>query len=147
MWSLIPPFKDVNFDRLDSLMGNLTCKGYFVTHRANLVAGPIRDAAWLTETWFQNYGVEYQMGVVANHADRVAICQILNSDIHIEDDPKNFKNVNAAGIPCYLIDRPWNQDCKAGDKRIYNLDEFLDVVEKMANERRKEHEAQPERQD
>ena len=41
-------------------------------------------------------------------------------DIFVDDSPSNFIQINKAGIPCLLMDSPYNQDFKT-DLRITDL--------------------------
>lgn len=51
-------------------------------------------------------------------------------DLHIDDSIKVFKDLNSKGIPCLLIDTPYNQEW-GPIGRIYSLDieEICDVYE------------------
>lgn len=51
-------------------------------------------------------------------------------DVHIDDSIKVFKDLNSKGIPCLLIDTPFNQDW-GPIGRIYSLD--IDEIENAYN--------------
>lgn len=51
--------------------------------------------------------------------------QNLVLDFFVEDLYENFKELNEAGIYCYLLDRPWNRQYNVGRQRIYSLKELL----------------------
>lgn len=47
-------------------------------------------------------------------------------DVFIDDNVKNYDAVEAAGIECWLIDRPWNQDTGDGRWRFSSFAEYAD---------------------
>lgn len=49
-------------------------------------------------------------------------------DYMIDDKPENFWDLTAAGVDCYLLDRPWNQHVDAGDKRVYSVREYAEII-------------------
>lgn len=52
-------------------------------------------------------------------------CQEYELDLFIDDSPKNFREINEAGIACYLLDQPWNRYTDVGYRRIYNLNDVI----------------------
>ena len=55
-------------------------------------------------------------------------------DVHIDDSIKVFKDLNSKGIPCLLMDSPFNQEW-GPIGRIYslNLEEIEDVYHLFMN--------------
>lgn len=61
--------------------------------------------------------------------DKVPICQELGIDYFIDDRPKYYEDLTKAGIACYLLDAPWNQDMDVPVfKRVSNLTDFTNRV-------------------
>lgn len=56
-------------------------------------------------------------------------------DVFIDDSVHNFEKLNKDGIPCLLMDSPYNQDYNT-EHRIYNLDiiEIEVAYKKLKNE-------------
>lgn len=52
-------------------------------------------------------------------------------DFFIDDSIRNFMDLNAAGIPCYLATRPHNSKYDVGYRRVSGLIEFLDRIKQV----------------
>lgn len=120
-------FPNNGLDECQSYLEEGAFNMYVVTHRANLLAADgIQDSTQLLRRWVEKQGVKAITGVVAGHQDRPELLKQLNVDFHIDDYTEEFERCNEAGIKTYLIDRPWNQDCDAGEYRVKSFKEFLD---------------------
>jgi len=59
-----------------------------------------------------------------NRANKVPLLWAYDIDIFVEDDPKQWAEINRSGILCVSIDRPWNKSFDAGPFRIARLSEI-----------------------
>ena len=66
-----------------------------------------------TVNWLEKYNIPFDslMFVARKHL-------LVGLDLMIDDNPQNFREMQAEGIDVYLYDRPWNQDVDAAEKRI-----------------------------
>ena len=48
-------------------------------------------------------------------------------DVHVDDKPENFHDMNEAGIPTMLLTRPWNQHVDT-DQRVFDLLHYAEIV-------------------
>lgn len=80
----------------------------------------------ITEQWLDLHGFParpvYTVGVGKTKVD---IAKEQKLDIFVDDAFHNFKQLNEAGICCFLIDRPHNHRYNVGFKRIKDLAEIL----------------------
>lgn len=71
-----------------------------------------------TRAWLARHGFEYDSLTFSR--DKT----VARVDVFIEDRLENADALNAAGIPCYLINRPWNR--RQDDRlRVDTLAEFV----------------------
>lgn len=56
---------------------------------------------------------------------KVEVAKQSGIDVFVDDNYKNFVELNNNGILCYLYDQPHNHRYNVGYKRIYNLKELL----------------------
>lgn len=54
-------------------------------------------------------------------------------DVAVDDKAENFYALRDAGVDVYLIDRPWNRNVDAGDKRIPDVLAFAEIVENLTS--------------
>jgi len=80
----------------------------------------------VTKFWLDGYGVEYD--TLTFSADKTCV----ETDVFVEDKLENYDALIAAGVDCYLIDRPWNQDPGDNRKRIKSIQEFATIVANMS---------------
>lgn len=80
----------------------------------------------ITCDWLARHGYEYDELIFS--ADKT----VGKADVFVEDKLDNYDALVAAGVDCYLINRPWNQ-VEGGDarKRISGMKEYADVVEQI----------------
>jgi len=80
----------------------------------------------ISEKWLDMHGFParpvYTVGVGNTKVD---IAKREGIDIFVDDAFHNFKQLNDAGICCFLMDAPHNQRYNVGFKRIKNLKEIL----------------------
>lgn len=79
-----------------------------------------------TYDWLDMHGFAYDS--VTFSADKTCV----PTDIFVEDKKENFLALWEAGIPCWLITRPWNADLET-QYRIDDISEYPAKVEEMAN--------------
>ncbi|AXH68795.1 phosphatase [Streptomyces phage Comrade] len=79
----------------------------------------------VTRKWLSHFGFEYD--TLTFSADKTCV----PTDVFIEDKLENYDALVAAGVDCYLVDRPWNQDGDDGRKRIKSIQQFATIVGNM----------------
>lgn len=75
-----------------------------------------------TKLWLTERGAVYDE--IHFTADKASVAL----DYMIDDKVENFLALQAAGVKCYLLDRPWNQHVVAGKYRIYSVKEYGKIV-------------------
>ncbi|UUG69412.1 5' nucleotidase [Streptomyces phage Sham] len=78
-----------------------------------------------TKRWLYQHGFEYD--TLTFSADKTCV----PTDVFIEDKLENYDALVAAGVDCYLVDRPWNQDPGDSRKRVKSIIEFAKIVAEM----------------
>jgi uncharacterized HAD superfamily protein len=80
-----------------------------------------------TKEWLEKHGFPCEP-VYTNQASKVEVLKEMfergEVDIFVDDAYKHFVELNNAGIPTYLFDRPYNRKYDVGYKRIYDLREL-----------------------
>lgn len=79
-----------------------------------------------TLKWLDRYGFRYD--TIHFSADKTCV----PTDIFVEDKLENYDALEAAGVECYLVNRPWNVDEGDSRKRIKSVQEFATIVGNMA---------------
>lgn len=79
-----------------------------------------------TRNWLAEHGIEHDE--LHFSADKT----IVPTDLFVEDKLENYDALIAAGTPCFLINRAWNQ-VEGGDarSRINDISEYADAIEHM----------------
>jgi len=93
---------------------------YFITARPGI------RAKIQTEHWLQLY--DFELPTVLISWDKDLCAKALKLDRYVDDRIENAIDVVEAGIPTYLLTRPWNKNFRAaanGIIRISSLEEFL----------------------
>lgn len=80
------------------------------------------SSAEATKRWLHGYEIEYD--TINFSADKT----IVPTDIFIEDKLENYDALTKAGVECYIVDRPWNQDPDDDRNRIKSIQEFATIV-------------------
>jgi uncharacterized HAD superfamily protein len=75
-----------------------------------------------TRWWLFSHGIHYD--TLTFSADKTCV----ETDVFIEDKLENYDALESAGVKCYLVDRPWNQDNTKYRKRIKSIQHFATVV-------------------
>lgn len=78
-----------------------------------------------TKWWLFSHGIQYD--TLDFSADKT----VVPTDVFIEDKLENYDALVAAGVDCYLVDRPWNQDPGDSRKRVKSIIEFAKLVSEM----------------
>jgi FMN phosphatase YigB (HAD superfamily) len=52
---------------------------------------------------------------------------MVRTDVFIDDHPRHVEGLEAIGVPTWLVDRPYNQDCPH-PRRVTHISEFADSV-------------------
>jgi uncharacterized HAD superfamily protein len=82
---------------------------------------------WTME-WLEAHGFPCEP-VYSNHSSKVKILSLLYEDnkfdYFVDDAYKHYLELNQAGIPTFLYDRPYNRKFDVGHKRIKDLSELL----------------------
>jgi uncharacterized HAD superfamily protein len=81
-----------------------------------------------TKEWLEKHGFPCEP-VYTNQASKVDVLKEMfergEVDIFVDDAYKHFVELNNAGIPTYLFDRPYNRKYDVGYKKIYDLKELV----------------------
>jgi len=80
-----------------------------------------------TRVWLAENGIEYDE--LHFSADKL----IVPTDCFVEDKLENYDILTAAGTPCVLIDRPWNQDGNDTRLRINDIGQYPPFVSLVAD--------------
>lgn len=64
----------------------------------------------------------YSVGI---NQSKVEVAKMAGIDYFVDDKFENFRELNEAGICCFLYTRPHNERYNVGHKRIYSLSEVL----------------------
>lgn len=86
---------------------------------------------WLQQNGFPNAPIYQIYDQMRNKADLIKG----RVDVFIDDSPFNVKAMNQAGLPCLLMNTPYNRDFKT-PLRVYSLtyDEIIDAYERNFRE-------------
>ena len=77
----------------------------------------------ITRLWLHELGVEYDS--LTFSSDKTCV----PTDFFIEDKPSNYDALVAAGVYCYLVNRPWNTDhVVPTSHRVASVSEFADIL-------------------
>ena len=76
---------------------------------------------WIEESLYKNNLPCAPVLTVGWNESKINLLKMHNIDIMIDDSYKNYKEINDAGIFCYLMDSPTNQYYNVGHRRIYDL--------------------------
>lgn len=80
----------------------------------------------ITEKWLSNNGFPARpVHTVSVGANKVDIAKREGVDIFVDDAFHNYRDLNKAGICCFLMDAPHNQRYDVGFKRIKKLNELI----------------------
>ena len=75
----------------------------------------------ITEQWLDKYNFPHAPVIVSK--DKATECLNMKLDAFVDDNYRNFREINQAGILCYLYDQPHNKKYNVGYKRIFSLKE------------------------
>jgi hypothetical protein len=92
---------------------------YFCTTR------PGAGVADETHGWLVFQGFERPNVVVTKTGTKALVAQAVGADAILDDYQENFNGM-PAGVRCYLLDRPWNQEA-TGFLRIQRRESFLEA--------------------
>lgn len=123
VWNKEPEYAENYYSGLDIDMMNGAYNGYFVTRRSDS-SHIFGDASRSTKNWLNRHCITNYTAIICGHYNRVDLLKMLEIDAHIDDSESEWESLNYAGIPCYLIDRPYNQQVNAGELRVKNVNEF-----------------------
>lgn len=73
--------------------------------------------------WCEKYGLAYGE-VDCGPQQPVEKMLSRNVDVHLEDNPEQWVEALFAGIPCFLMDRPWNRSIRS-PFRVYSVEAML----------------------
>lgn len=91
----------------------------------------VNNPRW-TKQYLKQNGLEGRLYQVNGYfSSKVDVLKNKNIDVFIDDAPHHFKALNAAGIPCLLMNAEGNQDIET-PLRIYTLN--YEEIERVYNE-------------
>lgn len=80
----------------------------------------------LSEKWIDiNKFPSAPVYTVPPNSSKVEAAKQAGIEVFVDDNYKNFCDLNEAGILCYLYDQPHNRRYQVGHKRIYSLKELV----------------------
>jgi hypothetical protein len=79
-----------------------------------------------TKNWLWEHDIEYD--TLTFSADKTCV----KTDMFIDDKLSNYDALVAAGVDCYLVDRPWNQDPGDDRKRLKSIQEYATIIGNMS---------------
>lgn len=86
---------------------------YIITARSNEFAKGLPDVAKLTEDWLVKNKIEVDAIITSAYGDSKAeACKYCKIDLMIDDDPYNYRKINASGGHCLLFDDRERYDLK-----------------------------------
>jgi 5' nucleotidase, deoxy (Pyrimidine), cytosolic type C protein (NT5C) len=95
---------------------------HIVTDRSFGRAVGYNSSEFNTKKWLNSYEIEYDS--LTFSADKTCV----PTDIFIEDKLENYDCLVAAGVDCYLVNRPWNESPGDSRKRVNSIQEFATIV-------------------
>ena len=96
---------------------------HIVTDRS--VGSDLGASSRATAAWLADHGFVFHSLTFSKDKTVVPV------DIFIEDRVQNADALTAAGVRCFLINRPWNEPTDDGRLRVDSLREFVAAVESM----------------
>jgi 5'(3')-deoxyribonucleotidase len=79
----------------------------------------------ISQEWLDMHGFPTAPVFSTGNKCKSDIAKEMKLDIFVDDNFKNFVNLNNAGVCCYLWDAPHNKKYNVGFKRIYSLNELV----------------------
>lgn len=79
----------------------------------------------ISEKWLDMIGAPTRPVIhVKTREEKVAVAKQYKLDIFVDDNYDTFRDMNAGGVACYLLDAPHNRKFDVGYRRIKNLSEL-----------------------
>ncbi len=111
IYQKVKPKKDVS-----SVLRRIKNRGnklYIITSRRNDYASNVNNVSEIIENWLNKHKIKVDKIIVLSHEQtKIDICRENKIDLMIDDDPYNYKKINAAGIKCLLFDEDNKFDLK-----------------------------------
>lgn len=79
-------------------------------------------AEWTTK-WLEKHN--FPKAPVIFSRNKGATCKENNIQLFIDDSPKNFDEINQAGVACFLMDTIWNKYRDVGYRRISHVNDII----------------------
>lgn len=99
---------------------------------------PVENA--VTENWIELNGFPTVPVVTVGRGEsKVGALKKYGVDVFIDDKYETFRDVNSAGIACYLMDQPHNQRFDVGYRRIRDINQVLDFEDSPITTSRKDY--------
>lgn len=90
---------------------------HIVTHRE------LPHAQTSTIGWLNSQGIPYDTLTFSKEKTGFPV------DVFIEDNIDNARAVEASGVPCFLLTRPWNKDAE-DCRRVDTWEDFIAIIER-----------------
>lgn len=94
---------------------------HIVTDRFFGISG---EAQFSTIDWLSRHGLSFDS--ITFTSDKT----VANVDVMVDDKPENWQALTEAGVPCFLMNRRWNQHVH-GAVRVYDLPDYASIVDRM----------------
>ena len=79
-------------------------------------------AEWTTK-WLEKHN--FPKAPVIFSRNKGITCKENNIQIFVDDSPKNFDEINQAGVACFLMDTIWNKYRDVGYRRILHVNDII----------------------
>jgi 5'(3')-deoxyribonucleotidase len=99
-------------------------------HRVHLVTARKSTPAIVevTATWLESHGIAHESLVFTKHKAN------FRCDLFLEDNADNYVMLRSAGVPCYILRRPWNEGLVEDDSHVLDsYEEFVSLVKEKSN--------------
>ncbi|MEN7982601.1 MAG: HD domain-containing protein, partial [Nanoarchaeota archaeon] len=119
-------FKDVK-KILNELKNNHEI--FFITARHEKIKNftKMKMSLLFPENDVEIYHMDYENSI--ENPRKIEICNKLGVEILIEDNKKTSLNCAKEGIKCFLLDKPWNQNCE--HENIIRVNDWKEIREKI----------------
>ncbi|WP_405057086.1 hypothetical protein OG474_30660 [Kribbella sp. NBC_01505] len=85
-----------------------------------------RLVRYLTERWLREWQIPHHSLTFAKN--KAPVAQRLGLEAFVDDRPKNYDELTAAGVDTYLLDSAHNQDPDCTRRRVLSMYEFADRI-------------------
>jgi len=95
---------------------------------------PLQKSArkWVRINFPKTFSKIYFIKTKAGKLSKAEICIKNKAILHVDDNPKHIKDCLKKGVPCILVNRPWNKNKNLPVKRMNNVN-YSDIENFLNN--------------